>query len=489
MIAIVLAGGYATRLGALSRETPKPLLKVAGKPIADYIFDKLAEVEDIRHVIISTNLRFREDFEGFGKLQRWAEIAADRSYSEEQKPGAIASLAQIASQISDDYLIVAGDNIFTSSLKPMISAFKKKSSAVVALYDIKDRELAKQYSTVTVDADGRITSVNEKPSKPETTLIGTCIYMLPKRTLKRLREYLTEAADRDNPGRFIEWLCKREPVYGHVLDGQWWDIGTVDQYYDANQTLYVKKVLSPSLLGSVRPAARRLKDLIPVLYDAASCRHIDPELPVYEVYRDLCSREERNILLKHGLRYDVTIMPPLTLGEEYVKTLGHKHQPWGEGRSDPEVFEVLDGEGRFLIQRYQEEEIVDVSLVEAQTGDKVLVPPNCGHIIINASSSRLVTGNLISRFCLQTYRPFIERKGGAYYLLEGGRVVRNENYSSPPELRSVKADSFGLFEKELGLVASFTNKPELFSFLNNQIDLPQYLRSSTLHLTTSDDED
>ena len=274
MIAIVLAGGYATRLGALSRETPKPLLKVAGKPIADYIFDKLAEVEDIRHVIISTNLRFREDFEGFGKLQRWAEIAADRSYSEEQKPGAIASLAQIASQISDDYLIVAGDNIFTSSLKPMISAFKKKSSAVVALYDIKDRELAKQYSTVTVDADGRITSVNEKPSKPETTLIGTCIYMLPKRTLKRLREYLTEAADRDNPGRFIEWLCKRERVYGHVLDGQWWDIGTVDQYYDANQTLYVKKVLSPSLLGSVRPAARRLKDLIPVLYDAASCRHI-----------------------------------------------------------------------------------------------------------------------------------------------------------------------------------------------------------------------
>ena len=189
------------------------------------------------------------------------------------------------------------------------------------------------------------------------------------------------------------------------------------------------------------------------------------------------------------MRYDVTIMPPLTLGEEYVKTLGHKHQPWGEGRSDPEVFEVLEGEGRFLIQRYQEEEIVDVSLVEAQTGDKVLVPPNCGHIIINASSSRLVTGNLISRFCLQTYRPFIERKGGAYYLLEGGRVVRNENYSSPPELRSVKADSFGLFEKELGLVASFTNKPELFSFLNNQIDLPQYLRSSTLHLTTSDDED
>jgi len=241
LIAIILAGGYATRLQALSKDVPKPLLKVAGKPIVGHIFDKLAEIEDVRHVIISTNLRFQEQFREWlgSNPQTKAEIVADRSCSEEEKPGAIASLAQITSGISDDCLIVAGDNLFTSSLKAMFRTFRDKSCAMVALYDVKDRSLAKHYSTVTVDAEGRIISLNEKPAKPETTLIGTCIYMLPKRTLKRLSEYLIEAADRDRPGRFIGWLCEREPVYGHILDGCWWDIGTVDQYYEVNHTLYV----------------------------------------------------------------------------------------------------------------------------------------------------------------------------------------------------------------------------------------------------------
>jgi len=250
LIAIILAGGYAVRLQTLSKNVPKPLLKVAGKPIVGYIFDRLAEVEDVRHVIISTNLRFEEQFrEWLGSdPQTRAEIVADQSRSEEEKTGAIASLAQIASEISDDCLIIAGDNLFTSSLEAMFRTFRDKSCATVALYDVKDLSLAKQYATVTVDADGRIMSLNEKPDRPETTLIGTCIYMLPNRTLKRFEEYSMEATDCDSPGRFIGWLCKREPVYGHILDGYWWDIGTADRYHQANQAFCAERALSPGLI-------------------------------------------------------------------------------------------------------------------------------------------------------------------------------------------------------------------------------------------------
>ena len=205
---------------------------------------------------------------------------------------------------------------------------------------------------------------------------------------------------------------------------------------------------------------------MPVVYDAASCKGVHPELPVYEVYRDLCGEEERNILLKHSLRYDVTVMPPMMLGEEYVKTLGHIHSPCGGGWSYPEVFEVLEGEARFLLQRYQDEDVVDVSLVKAQTGDKVLIPPNCGHLIVNASSSRLVTGNVISRFCNQAYRPFIERRGGAYYLLKGERLVRNENYSSIPDIRVARADAFS-DDEHTGVLTSLLSSPESFAFLNH----------------------
>lgn len=247
-----MAGGYATRLRALSKNVPKPLLKVAGKPMVGHIFDRLAEVEDVRNVIISTNLRFE------GQFREWlganphikAEIVADRSHSEEDKPGAMASLAQTTSRASDDCLIIAGDNVFTSSLKPMFRTFRDKSCATVALYNVRDRLLAKQYSTVTVDAEGRIMSLDEKPARPETTLVGTCIYMLPERTLNRLMEYSAEATDCDRPGRFIGWLCEREPVYGHILDGYWWDIGTVDQYYEANQALRVASSNTKTGYGS-----------------------------------------------------------------------------------------------------------------------------------------------------------------------------------------------------------------------------------------------
>lgn len=239
LIAIVLAGGYGTRLQALSRNLPKPLLKVAGKPMISYVFDKLAEVEEVRHVIISTNLRFEEQFREWleSNSEERAEIIADRSSCEEEKPGAISSLAQMAPRINDSCLIIAGDNLFTSSLKPMIHTFNEKTCTTVALHDVKDRELARQYSTATIDAASRIIEFWEKPAEPKTTLIGTCIYMLPQETLTRLGEYLVEETERDNPGRFIGWLCKREPVYGHVLDGYWWDIGTIDQYHEANQTL------------------------------------------------------------------------------------------------------------------------------------------------------------------------------------------------------------------------------------------------------------
>jgi len=237
------------------------------------------------------------------------------------------------------------------------------------------------------------------------------------------------------------------------------------------------RVLPPSLIVNDAPMVRRLKDLEPVLYDASVCRDLGPELPLYTIYRTLWTNDkERGVLERHGLRYDVTDMPSLVLGEEHVKTFGHEHLDSGAW-SHPELFEILEGEARFLLQRYHGEEVVDVLVVVAREGDVVLVPPRCGHVMINASPNRLIVGNLISRYCVQTYRRFIERRGGAYYLLKGGRLVRNENYLSLPEARTISAENSDFAEKGLGLLASFARRPELFRFLNGLYDSPQYSRS------------
>jgi len=235
MIAIILAGGYAKRLWPLTRKKSKPLLPIARRPIIEYIVEKLTR-EGIERIIISTNLRFESCYREWldAKNYRHIEIVADRSRSEKKKLGAVKALSEITSNINSDCLVIAGDNLFTANLKEIIEFYKKKTSPVVALYDVKKPELARHYATVLLDRDGRIIEFEEKPSKPKTTLIGICIYFLPKRTLSRLKEYIEKDLGKDQPGRFIEWLHKQEPVFGHILGGYWWDIGTPKSYAEAD---------------------------------------------------------------------------------------------------------------------------------------------------------------------------------------------------------------------------------------------------------------
>jgi len=235
VIAIILAGGYAKRLWPLTRDKPKPLLPVAGRPIIEYILDKLNSLSEVEHIIISTNLRFENYFRGFAARNYSVEIIADRSRCEEEKPGAVAALAEITSNIHSDCLIIAGDNLFTADLRGMINFYREKLSPIVALYDVGEKELAKHYAAALLDKDGRIIDFEEKPQQPKTTLIGTCIYIFPERILSRLREYVEEGLERDQPGKFIEWLHRREAVYGYVLNGYWWDIGTEESYNKANK--------------------------------------------------------------------------------------------------------------------------------------------------------------------------------------------------------------------------------------------------------------
>jgi glucose-1-phosphate thymidylyltransferase len=239
MQAIVLAGGFAKRLQPLSSHTPKPLLKVGGRAIIDYVVDKIIDVEDLGRILISTNLRFKEQFEewlGSRNLLN-ASLIVEPSVREEEKPGAVAALARITEGIRDSCLVIAGDNLFTSSLKPLVERFRITGKPVVGIYDLGDRELAKQYSTISVDSDGRIVRFVEKPTDPESTLIGTAIYILPQSVLPMLGEFAKASRDRDSPGRFIEWLYPKEPTYGVTLEGQWWDIGTIDEYAKVNRIM------------------------------------------------------------------------------------------------------------------------------------------------------------------------------------------------------------------------------------------------------------
>ncbi len=236
LASIILAGGYARRLWPLTKNMAKPLLRVGRRPVIDYIYEKVIELGEVNRVIISTNLRFKKDFEDWARSREAAvEIICDNSTREEEKPGAVRALAKIASKISEDMLVVAGDNLFTSSLSGMLEEFVRRKAPIVALYDVENTSLAKHYSTVKLNHDGRILSMVEKPKNPDTSLIGTCIYLLPSTIRGLLLKYVEEDLNADSPGNFISWLAKLTPVYGYLLDGEWFDVGTPETLRKARE--------------------------------------------------------------------------------------------------------------------------------------------------------------------------------------------------------------------------------------------------------------
>jgi glucose-1-phosphate thymidylyltransferase len=232
MRAIILAGGYAKRMGEVAAELPKSLLPIAGRPAIEYILDKLTEITPEK-ILLTTNIKFKPAFESWltSKHLTNIELVVEQSRSEREKLGAVGALAQLAPKLKpDDYLVICGDNIFTSSLTGMLEFYRQKRKTVVVVYHQKSLEEVKLGSVVMLGSDNRVISFEEKPKKPTTTVVGACIYILPYESLLRTKQYMGTGGNRDEPGNFIAWLCRQEEVYGYVLASYVWDIGTPDGY-------------------------------------------------------------------------------------------------------------------------------------------------------------------------------------------------------------------------------------------------------------------
>ncbi|MEM2940755.1 MAG: nucleotidyltransferase family protein [Thermoproteota archaeon] len=235
MRAIVLAGGFAKRLQHLGVHMAKPLVKVCDRPIVDYIMDKLM-VLDLKEIFVTVNKKFENDFKDWLSLRKYSnvELHVEASTREEEKPGTILSLAMLMDNlVEDEYLIIAGDNLFSMSLEDFLGFYHSKNAPVVALYDVGDIELVKLYSCVKIATDHRILDFVEKPVNPSSTMMATAIYLFPWRSFTKIRKYLAEGGNRDSPGHFVSWLCRNEPVYGYVFKGYWFDIGTPQTYEEA----------------------------------------------------------------------------------------------------------------------------------------------------------------------------------------------------------------------------------------------------------------
>ena len=237
--AILLSAGYATRLYPLTKDRPKALLPLGRGTILDELMASLQTVPQVRRRILVTNHRFAQQFRDWQCSTRAdVEILDDQTDSPETRLGAIRDLALARRQTDqrDDLLVVGTDNLFRWPLADFVaSAQRVCPQPSLALWEAPSREAAVQFGVVVRDPTSRVTAFVEKSPQPPSREVALCVYYFPAPMCDAMQEFLEQGGNADAPGYFIEWLVRRGTVYGVMMPGAWYDIGTLEAYQAAIQ--------------------------------------------------------------------------------------------------------------------------------------------------------------------------------------------------------------------------------------------------------------
>ena len=253
MIVVILAAGYGTRLYPLTKETPKALLPVKGKPILQYLLEKLTsplapELESqTKKLLLVSNHRYAEAFQEWLSKVPLAfpmEVLDDGSTSEENRLGSIGDLSFAIRHLEEtkgwkeDLLVLGSDNLFPDRLGSFVSFAQGKGSkgSTLGIYELPDRSQAHRYGVVRVDGENHhILEFQEKPKDPASASVSTAIYYFPYPALKWVLEYVSSHATADALGSFVHWLLSRQSIFAYRFDGPWFDIGDVTSYTNAQE--------------------------------------------------------------------------------------------------------------------------------------------------------------------------------------------------------------------------------------------------------------
>ena len=242
MKAIILAWGFATRLWPITEKRAKPLLFLNSKEIITHIVNAIPENIDI---IISTNKVFENDFikwkEGnFPK--RSINIFIEDSVEDDWKKWALWATSLVINKlwITEDLLLIAGDNYFWFSFKDFFSAFN--DNPIIACFDIKDKHMAKSFWVVVSKDLKKVDAFEEKPINPSSTLVSTGCYIFPKNNLKDIIFYAKEKSD--DLWWIFEYLKEKwAEINIFVFKEDWFDIWSFTGYIDAHKSLQKKSFI------------------------------------------------------------------------------------------------------------------------------------------------------------------------------------------------------------------------------------------------------
>jgi mannose-1-phosphate guanylyltransferase/phosphomannomutase len=228
MKAVVMAGGEGNRLRPLTSNQPKPMVPVVGKPCMEHILELLRE-HGMDEVIVTVAFLPQAIRSYFGEGET---LGMQIGYSVEESPlGTAGSVRLTAKQLDETFLVISGDALCDVDLSALVAFHKERGAAVTI--GLKSVENPLEFGIVVTDEEGRVERFLEKPSWGQvfSDTINTGIYVMEPEVLKHV------PSDRpyDFSKELFPYLLEMgRPIYGHVMDGYWQDIGNLDQFRQAN---------------------------------------------------------------------------------------------------------------------------------------------------------------------------------------------------------------------------------------------------------------
>jgi glucose-1-phosphate thymidylyltransferase len=263
---IVIAAGYATRLGELTKNFPKPLLKIGDNTILGRMLDDIDKIPEIDEHIIITNHKFAGIFEEWaktntnltdGKLyeheshksneyscnsshscskyKKPITIVDDGTETNETRLGAVCDLlfAMDKLHIDDDLLVVAADNLLFFSFQEFVDFAKEKGTSCIMCHEQPSIEKLQRTGVIVIDENNKVLNMEEKPQCPKTHWAVPPFYIYLKQDLELIRHSVENGCGKDAPGNLAHYMVEHTDMHAWHMTGGRFDIGSIDTYKEA----------------------------------------------------------------------------------------------------------------------------------------------------------------------------------------------------------------------------------------------------------------
>ena len=235
---IVIAAGYATRLGELTKNFPKPLLKIGENTILGRMLDDIDQIPDVDEHIIITNHKFAAIFEQWAAGLHYTKpvtIVDDGTETNDTRLGAVCDLlfAMDKLSIDDDLLVVAADNLLFFSFQVFVDFAREKHTSCIMCHEQPSIEKLQRTGVVELDDSMRVLGMEEKPEVPKSHWAVPPFYIYLKHDLDLVRHSVENGCGRDAPGNLAHYMVDHTTMHAWPMTAGRFDIGSLDTYYEA----------------------------------------------------------------------------------------------------------------------------------------------------------------------------------------------------------------------------------------------------------------